>query len=54
MLIAKLQAKLARGKQAYRERYAAGTYGQITVYKVSKTTVKRHRRSGFTAVRVTR
>lgn len=49
--ILQLQVKIAKEKESYRS-LESGHYGPITVYRTRKTTVKRHIRRGFTAVRV--
>jgi len=51
--IAWRQAEFARLKQAVRADGPGAERG-VTVYSVRSTTVKRHVRRGFTAVRVTR
>ena len=49
--ILQLQIKILKEKEVYRS-LESGRYGPVTVYKVKKTTVRRHTRKGFKAVRV--
>jgi hypothetical protein len=51
--IAKLQVEFALEKQiAKQQAEVFGSTEYYTVYKVRKTTIKRHKRKGFTAIRV--
>jgi len=49
-----LADQLSTIRKPYRNRRYVGRYNDCTVYEVSSTTVREHKRRGFVAVRVLR